>query len=641
MINGTSLKQLKTTIFLLGLSPFLFLDLAFGYPQNGYEVGFDYSLNDTLLQKVLVLQDSSVVMCYVASFQIYIEVLDQDLQIRKNRFEIQTQNSNKESFADAATFKNGNFIILWKNAQIFSKDGEQLFDEIHLDNDPSISIKKIKVFVLSNDNFVIIWQKDVRGPPRTKYISSQLFSPSGDKIGSESQVLVKIEQNTTTTDFKLLELEDDSYVIAWLNYEWPDNSGYYCNYQFFSNDGNSRGQIDRLDTGPCKYFELTKTQSSYFRIWWLEKDGLHYQNLDNNGYVSSPIKLLLSNNNIFSIQVTPYGEQKYVIMYEDKDHIGIYIEIFAENDELISAFEILSTATRVYYNSRQVLLSDGKLFYFWNSQDRETHRYDTMGQLFSSDFANIGTPFRIPNNPRFASHPRSDGFTLPNNKFVLHWHGPGSYIRFFDNDPIVHQLALFNLLEPPNGESIETTFPTFTWTKANTIPWNLPLEISYKLYYADNPTFSNGTKVLLYRDTTFTAPSLERGMTYFWKVLSTNIDGDSLWSDQINSFYVDSSAYTSVSDFSTQIPVKYDLLQNFPNPFKSKTTFSFTVSQRDRVVLKIFDLLGREVTTLIDDVELEGINKVDFYAKDLTPGIYFYSLSGSKFSYAKKFILLK
>ena len=225
--------------------------MAFGYQQNGYKVGQDYFQNDALLNQVLTLQDTSIIMCYTASFQMYIEILNQDLQIRKNKFSIQSNDENKQSFSDAATFNNGNFVILWKNAQIFSKDGEKLFDEIHLANDTSISIEKTKVVVLSNDNFVIVWQKR---ESKKRYLCSQLFSSSGGKIGNESQILVKVEQNTNRIDFKILELENYSYVIAWLNYEWPDNYGYYCNYQLFSSDGNSNNQINRLETGPCDFF---------------------------------------------------------------------------------------------------------------------------------------------------------------------------------------------------------------------------------------------------------------------------------------------------------------------------------------------------------------------------------------------------
>lgn len=85
------------------------------------------------------------------------------------------------------------------------------------------------------------------------------------------------------------------------------------------------------------------------------------------------------------------------------------------------------------------------------------------------------------------------------------------------------------------------------------------------------------------------------------------------------------------------------LYQNYPNPFNSKTTIKFSLSNSGIVSLKIFDLLGREITTLINDIKQAGVHEIEFDAGqfDLTSGIYIYQLKNSSFVQSKKFIFLK
>ena len=84
------------------------------------------------------------------------------------------------------------------------------------------------------------------------------------------------------------------------------------------------------------------------------------------------------------------------------------------------------------------------------------------------------------------------------------------------------------------------------------------------------------------------------------------------------------------------------LSQNFPNPFNPKTTISFLLVDDGFVSLKIYDILGREIKTLINNEEMEsGDYEIDFDANNLNSGIYFYKLSTNNFSEIKKMILVK
>lgn len=100
----------------------------------------------------------------------------------------------------------------------------------------------------------------------------------------------------------------------------------------------------------------------------------------------------------------------------------------------------------------------------------------------------------------------------------------------------------------------------------------------------------------------------------------------------------------------TEIPsISFNLAQNFPNPFNPLTTISYSVSDPGFVSLKVYDILGREVKTLVDKSQVRGEYKVKFDAKNLSSGLYFYRLqvinnsNGSKqlYSKTKKMLLVR
>ncbi|MGE5682141.1 MAG: T9SS type A sorting domain-containing protein [Bacillota bacterium] len=87
--------------------------------------------------------------------------------------------------------------------------------------------------------------------------------------------------------------------------------------------------------------------------------------------------------------------------------------------------------------------------------------------------------------------------------------------------------------------------------------------------------------------------------------------------------------------------VKSYNLSAYPNPFNPATTLEFNIPAEGRVELKIYDALGKEVTTLVNEVKKEGIYKVQFIASSLPSGIYLCRMNAGKYSVTKKIVLLK
>ncbi|MCH7675355.1 T9SS type A sorting domain-containing protein [candidate division KSB1 bacterium] len=99
---------------------------------------------------------------------------------------------------------------------------------------------------------------------------------------------------------------------------------------------------------------------------------------------------------------------------------------------------------------------------------------------------------------------------------------------------------------------------------------------------------------------------------------------------------------TSVEEIEQNtLPETFRLEQNYPNPFNPTTTIQFALPGRSHVSLKLFDLLGREVATLVDEEMAAGEYKLQFEAAHLPSGVYFYMMKANHFMASKKLTLLK
>jgi hypothetical protein len=89
------------------------------------------------------------------------------------------------------------------------------------------------------------------------------------------------------------------------------------------------------------------------------------------------------------------------------------------------------------------------------------------------------------------------------------------------------------------------------------------------------------------------------------------------------------------------VPTSFKLDQNFPNPFNPSTKIRYSIPKASRVTLKIYDILGREVQTLVNEQQAPGQYTVTFNAQNLASGVYFYRISAGNFNEVKKLMLLK
>lgn len=179
-------------------------------------------------------------------------------------------------------------------------------------------------------------------------------------------------------------------------------------------------------------------------------------------------------------------------------------------------------------------------------------------------------------------------------------------------------------------------------------------------YFGEVDSVDTLTKVL-FGELTHTSPNPFNNDTVFWNFLysapdsvlidtiysvANSVNGDSIPTN-LDQWNFGENFVIHIIDNPVNVegvllkPEDFILYQNYPNPFNPSTTIQFRISEFGIVSLKVYDALGNEVITLIDENKSAGEHQVEFSAKGLTSGIYFYKLETQGFSHTKKMILLR
>ena len=105
--------------------------------------------------------------------------------------------------------------------------------------------------------------------------------------------------------------------------------------------------------------------------------------------------------------------------------------------------------------------------------------------------------------------------------------------------------------------------------------------------------------------------------------------------------YDGTTEYSNVVEVEVTQPIEYSLSQNYPNPFNPSTTIAYSIPQDGLVTLKVYDILGKEVVTLINEEQSAGTKNITLDASELSSGVYYYRLVSGEFTSIKKLILMK
>jgi hypothetical protein len=105
--------------------------------------------------------------------------------------------------------------------------------------------------------------------------------------------------------------------------------------------------------------------------------------------------------------------------------------------------------------------------------------------------------------------------------------------------------------------------------------------------------------------------------------------------------YVPSGAILAIQSPENNLPLSHRLYQNYPNPFNPTTRIQYGISSRQFVSVKVYDILGNELATLVNEEKSAGQYDVEFDGANLASGVYFYRLQAENFQQTRKMLLMK
>jgi hypothetical protein len=184
------------------------------------------------------------------------------------------------------------------------------------------------------------------------------------------------------------------------------------------------------------------------------------------------------------------------------------------------------------------------------------------------------------------------------------------------------------LLYPPNSSVNIPLTPTLDWTDVTGAS-------SYKVSISTSPQFDT---IVIPSQVTIPPGKLNYYTTYYWHVAAINNGGQSAWSSMYNFCTINS---IGINQISIEIPTEYKLYNNYPNPFNPLTNIKYQITNNKFTSLKVYDVLGKEVETLVNERQSPGTYEVRFDGSNMPSGIYFYTLRSGDFTDTKRMLMIK
>ncbi len=322
---------------------------------------------------------------------------------------------------------------------------------------------------------------------------------------------------------------------------------------------------------------------------------------------------------------------------ESSFDIHVVDEISLLPEKYLITFDDTSSSENVYYNIEKY--SDGSTLYehelllpnieskVFNGIAFETDfiktKYDTARSNWNSD---VSSRFDIDVQPIvFSRNSLEYGYGLPNDYKII----------FYEN---IVDTSLADTL----GKYPPRIFPAK--------PINFKIWNTTKNSEVDCSSFSSGTLSSVLSIWFHEENRANRKRTWKVNIFSEELDNYPVGGDTLSLFTKKGySIYDSLIIEKLIVSVKenknivreYSLEQNYPNPFNPSSTINYSIPKQSVVTIKVFDVLGREVATLVNKEQPQGNYKIEFDASNLTSGIYFYRIHARDFVNTKKMILLR
>ncbi|MBX7047324.1 MAG: T9SS type A sorting domain-containing protein [Ignavibacteria bacterium] len=190
----------------------------------------------------------------------------------------------------------------------------------------------------------------------------------------------------------------------------------------------------------------------------------------------------------------------------------------------------------------------------------------------------------------------------------------------------------------------KSTFSIPSWTYMRGMGFN-----------PDNGYFFNTANKLhfgyLYNNKTYFSSSSDAGISWSYDTIPdfsikdmyfiNERTGYSVGANGLVAKTVNGGGTVGIKSISSETPKSFKLHQNFPNPFNPTTTITFDVARSGTIKLEVFDLLGKQIETMINEALQQGTYEISFDATHLSSGIYYYKLVSDNYTMTKKMVVSK
>ena len=582
--------------------------------------------------------------------------------------------------------------------RVYGPGGMPKGDEFAVNTTLAYSQAKPAVRWFRNGNIIITWEswKQDSSTPAGYGVYGRLFSGLGTPLGGEFAV------NTTTADYQWYSdvetFDDNSYIVTWCSWG-QDGSGGSIILQRFGNDGSKTGGEVLVNTTTAQYQWLSKIRKfpdgSFAVVWssWKQdgsREGLYLQLFDKTARrISFETQVNTTTENYqWEPDVVPFGVGEAIVVWSSWGQVGKDYEIVRRRITPIQPEVIINTGsyghpagrstsrlsvhvvdslavtghtyeavfdtaaqnTKAFLNIRNVTTGDtlvrrypidrGEgIFYltpvFQGVAVQVLPEFDLDIDFQQSYFINhSGT------NLLFAVNYPSAGLKkVAPIDVALIW-GPtdtlanGNYVTVSDSalptqgsQKVMVPFRAWNLTDNARMDMVVVE------SRADK-RWNPGEKVNF-LTPAQYRTASNNTHVEV-------RPLAPGGAVIMPAPGDTNIVLTTRPIQQ-GERYTFTTSRALILDVASQpgVPLGFALSQNFPNPFNPTTTIRYALPSAGPVTVKVFNIVGQQVATLVDEVQGAGLYKVRFDGRRLASGIYFSRLEWGGRVAVQKMLLLK
>ncbi len=548
--------------------------------------------------------------------------------------------------------RNGNFDIYYQryNSNGIAQGVNTKVNDVAGTVRPSISID-------GSGNFVIVWVDYRNG-------NSDIYYQRYNSVGTAQGVNTKANDDTgnAVQGYPSISMDGSSnFVIVWDDYRNGDLDIYYQRYNSIGTaQGVNTKTNDDAGSRDQQLPSISVDGSGNFVIVWEDRRNgngqidIYYQRYNSIG-TAQGVNIKANDDAGTAYQRWPSismdGSGNFVIVWHDERNGS---DIYYQRYNSIGTAQGVNTkvnddAGTQYYPSI-AMDGGGNFVIVW-----QDYRYginnppDIIGQRYFSNGNANGSNYSIvadgPNHgevdPVVAANNNKIIFSWMDDRRSKGWDIYGKIVGWDWNGVVPVELTSFEAAV--TGIAVQLNWATATERN------NRGFQIERK---TENPEW----KIIGFREGKGTT-TIPQEYSFIDNLNEVNVTTFSYRLKQID--FNGTFEYSNVIEVEINTPLKFELSQNYPNPFNPSTKIKYTIptltsflSQRERmsegqvrVTLKVYDILGKEIVTLVDEYKPTGSYEVEFQSsagnKQLASGIYFYQLKAGEFVETKKMILLR